>query len=107
MRGQYKNCKNVLNLCKHKHDFGGIEAEWHFFATSHGKGPCDGVGGCVKRLITLASLRQLWSSHILCSQTVKWDSCLIFQHFSNEDYQQTDKWLKESRDGYIETIEGT
>ena len=29
--------KNFLNLCHNKADFG-IDAEWHFFATSHGKG---------------------------------------------------------------------
>ena len=40
---QYKNCKNFTNLCNHKADFG-IQAEWHFSATPHGKGACDGVG---------------------------------------------------------------
>ena len=39
---QYKNCKNFLNLTHHKNDFG-MPVEWHFFATSHGKGPSDGV----------------------------------------------------------------
>ena len=48
---QYKNCKNFANLCHHASDFNGILAEWHFFATSHGKGPCDGVlGGLSKDL---------------------------------------------------------
>ncbi|ESO09020.1 hypothetical protein HELRODRAFT_168952 [Helobdella robusta] len=31
-------------------DFG-LKAEWHFFATSHGKSPCDGIGGTTKRLV--------------------------------------------------------
>ena len=35
-----------------------MPAEWHFFATSHGKGPCDGVGGTVKRLAARASLQR-------------------------------------------------
>lgn len=51
---QYKNRKN-LNLCMYKIDFG-IDAEWHFFATSHGKSSYDGLGGTVKRLATKASL---------------------------------------------------
>ena len=55
--GQYKNCKNFLNLCHHQADFG-FSAEWHFFATSHGKGPCDGLGGTIKRLATKASLQR-------------------------------------------------
>ena len=57
--GQYKNCKNFMNLCHHSVDFG-FEAEWHFFATSHGKGPCDGVGGLLKRMATKASLQRLY-----------------------------------------------
>ena len=51
---QYKNFKNFANLTFHKQDFG-IEAEWHFFATSHGKNACDGVGGTLKRLAAKAS----------------------------------------------------
>ncbi|KAJ8670844.1 hypothetical protein QAD02_002103 [Eretmocerus hayati] len=46
--GQYKNRFNFQNLCFHQRDFG-VAGEWHFFATSHGKGPCDGVGGFLKR----------------------------------------------------------
>jgi len=44
---QYKNYKNLLNLFFHKSDFG-LDATWSFFATSHGKSPCDGIGGVVK-----------------------------------------------------------
>ena len=46
--GQYKNLKNFLNLCLHDEDFD-IPAEWHFFATSHGKGPSNEIGGTIKR----------------------------------------------------------
>lgn len=28
------------------------EVEWHFFATSHGKGPIDGLGGTIKRRVS-------------------------------------------------------
>ncbi|KAG1702387.1 hypothetical protein GQR58_004511 [Nymphon striatum] len=40
-KDQYKNYKNFANLCYHKSDFG-LDAEWGFFGTSHGKSPCDG-----------------------------------------------------------------
>jgi hypothetical protein len=30
-----------------------------FFATSHGKLPCDGIGGTVKRTVTKASLQRI------------------------------------------------
>ena len=54
---QYKNRKNFANLAYHTEDYD-IPAEWHFFATSHGKGPCDGIGGTLKRLATRASLQR-------------------------------------------------
>ena len=60
---QYKNKKNFYNLCQHKNDFG-IEAEWVFFATSHGKSPCDGIGGTVKRVTARASLQRPNNSYI-------------------------------------------
>ena len=52
---QYKNKKNFASLCKFKTKYN-IEAEWHFFATSHGKGPCDAICGTLKRMATRASL---------------------------------------------------
>ena len=48
-----------MNVCRHKDDFGIDVIEWNFFATSHGKGPCDGIGGTVKRLVRLESLRRV------------------------------------------------
>ena len=45
----YKNRKNFINLANHEADFG-MPADWHFFATSHVKGPCDGVGGSCEKV---------------------------------------------------------
>jgi hypothetical protein len=67
--GQYKNRKNFTNLYHHKADFG-IEAEWNFFATAHGKGPCDAIGGTVKRILRIASLRG--SDIVTADQAYKW-----------------------------------
>lgn len=65
--GQYKNRKNFVNLSHHQHDFG-HKAEWHFFATSHGKGPCDGIGGTTKSLVSKASLQRVTENHILTQE---------------------------------------
>ena len=65
--GQYKNCKNFLNLCLHNSDFW-VKCEWNFFATSHGKSLCDGIGGTVKWLVTRASLQ--WP---ICNQILTAD----------------------------------
>ena len=60
---QYKNRKNFINLCHHEEEFG-VAAEWHFSATSHGKGACDGVGGTVKRLAARVSLQRPYDQQI-------------------------------------------
>jgi hypothetical protein len=52
----YKNCKNFLKLCYHAESFH-LAVEWNFFATLHGKSPCDGSGGTIKGLVALASLQ--------------------------------------------------
>ena len=62
--GQYKHLKNFLNLCLHEEDFD-IPAEWHFFVTSHGKGPSDGIRGNIKREATKASLQPPYKDQIL------------------------------------------
>jgi len=74
---QYKNRKSFHNLCEHEKDFG-IKASWSFFATSHGKSPCDGIGGTVKRSTAMESLQQPLENQILnikymvayCSKTL-------------------------------------
>ena len=64
---QYKNKKNFINLCHHMKDFG-VQAEWHFFATSHGKTAADGAAGTLKRLATKASLQRPFDNHILSAK---------------------------------------
>ena len=62
--GQYKNYKNFINLLFHHKDFQ-IGADWSFFATSHGKSPCDGVGGTIKRSVARASLQRPLNDQII------------------------------------------
>ena len=87
--GQYKNCKHLYNLCHHKPDYN-IDAKWVFFATSHGKQPCDGIGGTVKRLVSNASLQRINNSQILnphdmiqyCKKTFKVINLFLSQKMS-------------------------
>ena len=60
----------------HKSDFK-VDAEWNFFATSHGKSACDGIGGTVKRLASCESLRRPTEDQILTPedlQAYNWSS---------------------------------
>ena len=61
---EYKNYKNFLNLTFHKQDFR-LDAVWNFFATSHGKSSCDGLGGTVRRKLTTESLSKTKTSPII------------------------------------------
>lgn len=61
---QYKCCSSFFNLCQHERKYG-LKAEWVFFATSHGKSPCDGIGGLVKRETYKESLRRPYENQIL------------------------------------------
>ena len=86
---QYKNKKNFLNLTFHEEDFG-IPAKWSFSATSHGKGPWDGLAGCVKREAALESLRRPSENQILTAHDLyefaKSKFCEIHIDFIPTDY---------------------
>ena len=73
---QYKNYKNFMNLCYHKVEFD-LDASWSFFATSHGKSPCDGIGGTVKRSLARSSLQNPVESQILTFiDVIKFSECI-------------------------------
>ena len=61
--GQYKNKMNFYNLCQIEKVYR-IKAQWHFFASCHGKGPCDAVGGTLKRMAKTASLQRSHTEQI-------------------------------------------
>ena len=71
---QYKNHKNVINLCHHQQDFS-TDTEWLFFATSHGKSPCDGVRRFVKHYVSKCSLQRPLHDQILNYQSML-DLCI-------------------------------
>ena len=107
---QYKNRKNFINLCFHEVDFG-VPAEWHFSATSHGKGACDGIGGTVKRLAARASLQRPYGQQIMTPrQLFQWASENIpatsFNFCTTEDHKSEEQLLEE-RFQQSRTIPGT
>ncbi|KAJ8940674.1 hypothetical protein NQ318_017723, partial [Aromia moschata] len=73
----------------------GIPAQWHFFATAHGKGPCDGIGGTIKRHAPRASLQLAVDKQITTSyELYAWASApenlsnIEVKFSSEEDYNQ-------------------
>ena len=111
--GQYKNKSNFFNLCKHEVDFG-LKANWTFFATSHGKSPCDGIGGTVKRITAKVSLQRPLNDQILdCGKMFEF--CENGIHFPNikfffvsaEQMKDLRSWLKKERFDGLTSIPGT
>lgn len=107
---QYKNKFNFINLLNHNKDFG-IDFEWHFFATAHGKGACDGIGGCIKRNAYRASLQnntevQLTTPKNLYDWARQFFKKIDFELCSNEEYSKHVRDL-ESRYQKAKTIKGT
>ena len=107
---QYKNRKNFINLCHHQDDFG-VPAEWHFSATSHGKGACDGVGGSLKRLAARASLQCPYDHQIMTPrQLFEWAvdniPAVSFQYVTIDGYKREEALL-EHRFQQSRTIPGT
>ena len=91
--------KTFINLCFHEADFG-VPAEWHFSATSHGKGACDGVGGTVKRQAVRASLQRPYEEQIMTPcQLFEWAveniPTVAFNYCSSEDYNSEEQLLEE------------
>ena len=89
----------------------GVSAQWHFSATSHGKGACDGLGGTVKRLAARASLQRPYDEQIMTPrQLFEWASSSIpavfFEYCSTEDYKREQIHL-EGRFQRARTIPGT
>ena len=97
--GQYKNQKKFYNLCQHKSDFG-LNVRQVFFATSHGKQLCDGIGGTVKRLVSNVSLKCDLKNQILspsdmfqlCKENIQ---NVIFKFISKADVNNTRVILNE------------
>lgn len=45
-------------MCLHQREFGLEISSYNFFATSHGKSPCDAIGAVLKRGVAHAALRR-------------------------------------------------
>ena len=106
----FKNKANFQNLLFHERDFG-IPAEWHFHATAHGKGACDGIGANLKGGAKRASLQMSSENHILTPEDLyNWalKTCKETKVFysSKESYDRNVLELKTRLDE-AKTIPGT
>ena len=110
VQASIKIVKIFLNQCMHFEDFS-IKSTWSFFATSHGKSPCDGLGGTIKHLTARASLQRTSSNQIMTArQVVKFcqDEILgITTIFIPTEAAEQRRNLMKARYSYTRTIPGT
>lgn len=104
--GQY--FKNKNGFSDHENDFG-IPAEWHFHATAHGKGACDGIGANIKRNAARYSLQCSVENRILTAKalfdwTQKYCKETITFYSGKEAHVEMAQKIKKRFD---ETIEST
>ena len=101
--------RTLFPTLHYESDFNGMKAEWHFFSTSHGKGPCDGVGGTVKRSAARASLQKPYNDQIMTPRQLfeysKENVAGVHFHYStNVEEYNSEGTLLEAR---FNTIVGT
>lgn len=96
---QYKNKYNFFNLALQKTKLR-IKCEWNFFATSHGKGACDGLGGALKRQAYRASLQrpnnnflqspvELFNWAKTFFTNIQFEFCSLHEHIEHEKDNET------------------
>ena len=88
-----------------------IPAEWHFSATSHGKGACDGVGRTVKHLAARASLQRPYDEQIMAPRYLyEWaqkDIPAVYFHYCTQEEYNAEKCHLEDRFAHCRPIVGT
>ena len=108
--GLYKNWYNFVNFCHHELDFD-LLADCNIFATSHGKGACDGIGGTVKLGTLKASLQRPVNDQFLTSKDM-FEFCsqmmhgIQFHFVSKESVLEVDRLLQ-THFNNSHTIKGT
>lgn len=106
--GQFKNRFTLSNLLYSNEDFG-VSGNWHFFPTSHGKSPADGVGGAFKRSVYNRALSGQFSVYnakdfVDCGTTFAKKTRILL---SSANEMSAYKTLLESRWKNVKIIKGT
>lgn len=83
-----------------------FKAEWHFFATSHGKSPCDAIGGTFKRNCKIHNMKSTANDQINSARALyEWaknkennkESEVHFIFCNENEYEEHEKTLTEGR----------
>lgn len=106
---QYRN-KTIFHIVEnHNKFFPDITCSWNYFESGHGKGPCDGIGGCAKRMASEAVKQQkvqIQDADDFFRWAVKTQQKIEYFQYTNSEYETSVQtvlsWSKE-----VVTIRGT
>lgn len=91
---KFKN-KYIAASLKHLEDKHNVQIKWNYFATSHGKGPVDGIGGSLKRQVRQAVLSRkdhVFNATGFCRVATR-ESQVKVLHLTNYDIEFINKDL--------------
>lgn len=99
LTSQYRNKTIFQVLVDHETDFG-MQAQWNYLESGHGKGPCDGLGASVKRAADMA-IKQgkatIQDGKDFYNWTTKESGSKVkFTYYSQQDYDEA-KTILESK----------
>ena len=106
---QYRN-KHIFAIIKKHNDHFGVNCTWDYFEAGHGKGPCDGIGGTVKRCADLA-IKQRKCTIQSADDFYTWASSsnisVAFKYISKEDISRYSIILNENIAKNCKPVKGT
>jgi hypothetical protein len=106
---QYRNKTIFAMLANHAEEFR-VSATWNYFEAGHGKGPCDGVGGCAKRMADEAVRNEkvvIDDTHGFYAWATKFESAKAVKYifYTKDDYQAAATRIKRYSD--LKSVPGT
>lgn len=104
---QYRN-KFIFFLIANHEELFQMRAIWHYFETGHGKGPCDGVGGSIKRMADLATRQGkcITDADDFMAWALSIESVISFSYVSWFDYTVADIDVKKVQKALV-PVKGT
>lgn len=89
---QYRN-KNIVEMLSRSYQLWGVNTSWTWLETGHGKGPCDGVGGSIKRKMDDLVKRGevVRSSDEFCAVVIKEKTEMNVIHVTTSEIQDSQK----------------
>ena len=106
---QYRN-KHIFSIIKKHEAHFGVNCTWDYFEAGHGKGPCDGIGGTVKRCADMAIKQRkvnIQSADDFHTWAASSNLAVSFKYISKDDIGRYSIILNENLAKNCKPVKGT